>query len=88
MISEFENFLPLTGNLVFKEDYVFLRSEGNLTRLENDFKFIKRVVPDFPKNVFLSDHDLSNNLIRVAVTQRKDHIFSLANIFKLYHRIS
>lgn len=84
IFSEFEKFLSLFKGLVFEEDYVLLRSENNLTRLENDFKFIKRLVPNFPNEIFLSSDDLSSDLIRVAVNQRKEHIFNLGNVFKMY----
>jgi hypothetical protein len=87
LISELEIFSPIIDDLFFKEDYIFLRCDNNLTNLENDFKFIKRLIPNFPSNVFLSDYDLGSSLIRVAVNQRKEHVFNLVNVFKFSQKI-
>lgn len=86
LFSELESFSSLTNGVIFEEDFVLLRSENNLTKLENDFKFIKRLLPIFPENILHSQYELSNNLIRVAVNQRKEYIFNLGNIFRLYNK--
>lgn len=86
LLSEFELFNAYKDNLSFDEDYIILRSENNLTLLESDFRFIKRLIPSFPDDVLLSDYDLSNNLVRVAINQRREHVSNLGNLFKLYQK--
>lgn len=85
MFSLFKNFLSFQNELFF-DDNVVLRYDNNIVPLENLLGFIKRFIPFLPKEINLSNSDLRDNLVRLALEQRKERIFNLENMHIISNR--
>lgn len=79
-LSEFMNYSKSKKFLIFDEDMIVLKAEKNLTLLEKELGFVERVVPELPKDSYISDDLLKDNLIRAAFEQKKTHKLLTNNI--------
>ena len=82
LFSTLREFSFFSDKLIFNEDNILFKTDNNLTNLEKDFGFISRSFPDSPESFSFIDYDLEDKLIRVALSQRKEQIFSLGNSLK------
>jgi hypothetical protein len=80
--SELRAVLGFTGRLKFSDDQVILRGEDNLTLLEKELGFVDRLLPQLPKEFFVSDSLLGDVILRASVDQRRNSNSKLENIFK------
>lgn len=80
--SELKNVIGFKERLKFLDDQVILRGEDNLTLLEREVGFIDRLLPELPKEFFVSDYNLGDVILRASADQRRDYNVKLDNIFK------
>lgn len=71
VFSEFFNTFSLTTNVIFNKDFFILKSPDNLTWLERDLGFFTRSCPRALNEIYISDIDMSDDMIKSAVEQRK-----------------
>lgn len=81
IFSEFFYTLSLQTNIFFNKDYFTLRSPDNLTWLERDLGFFNRNFPRVLNDIYVSDIDMSDDIIRSAIEQRKLYKFRKISSF-------
>lgn len=84
---EFKNLFSIKEKLTFSDDFIMLKSENNLTLMENSLGFIERSFPKLPFDSFVSSRGLEDILIRTAFDQRKVESSKLFNILKRYKSV-
>lgn len=81
--DELSKFSKFENNLVFSEDLVVLRGENNLTALESSLGFIERSIPSLPNDVYISESELDDEILRTSFHQRRSYKLKIDNIYKL-----
>lgn len=69
--------------LNFSDDLIIMHGENNLTRLEADLGFIIRDVPYLPDDIFVSQANLNDKILRASFDQRRDYKTKIMNMFHL-----
>lgn len=82
LYCELKDLTNFKSHLVFLDDLIILHGQNNLTVIENELKFIERKIPNLPENIFVSDYNLKDLIIRAAIDQRKAQSLKVENIFK------
>lgn len=84
VFSEFHNNMVSMGKVYHENDLVIFPGCKNLTCLEEEFGFFVRTFPKMRKPLVMNDVDLQDDVIKLAVQQRKSydlHLHSLSNSF-------
>lgn len=82
LYDEFSRFLSIKDKLVFSEDQIVLHGEDNLTVLENSIKFVERFFPGLPNEVYISDNQLEDDILRTSFDQQRAYRLKLDKIYK------
>nr|YP_010700503.1 putative group II intron reverse transcriptase/maturase mat5 [Strombomonas costata]WCH63641.1 putative group II intron reverse transcriptase/maturase mat5 [Strombomonas costata] len=83
VLSELRHATGFDGKFLIHDDSIVLNCDSNLTLVENEFLFIRRTLPELPKDVFISDYELKDGILRAAIEQRRNYNSKLHNIFKV-----
>lgn len=84
---EFRNLFAIENKLSFSDDFAVLKSDNNLTLMENNLGFIERLLPKFSFDMVVSPTDLEDILIRTAFDQKKLQTLKMNNTFNSYKGI-
>lgn len=71
VFSEFFNALSFQTGVSFDRDFFVLKTPDNLTWLERDLGFFSRSFPKVLSDIYVSDIDMGDDMIRSAIEQRK-----------------
>lgn len=82
LFNELEKFLDSNGRLNFSDDQIILKDDKNLTFLEKSLGFVCRDTPSLPDQVFVSNNDLNDPVLRASFEQRKDYRTKIENIYR------
>lgn len=85
--KEIKDLLVFNKLLDFSPDNIIIKGESNLVLLEKEIGFIKRDLPIPPKDIFVSDNDLDDVLLRSALDQRRKYKFKLDNIYTIDNKL-
>lgn len=84
--DELRSFLFFKESLDFSDDLIIMQGENNLTNLEKNLAFIIRNVPNLPSDVFLSETNFNDQILRTAYDQRKEYKTKLEKMYKLAYK--
>jgi hypothetical protein len=80
-------YYEMKGLIGFKQiinctmDNIILKTSDNLVSLEKELGFIKRDFPNLPADMFVSDKELDDTLLRVALDQRRRYKMRFENTY-------
>lgn len=78
---ELKDLVDSSGFINFNTDGITLKSDDNLVLLEKELSFIKRNIPDIPREVFIAGSKLDDVLLRTAIEQRREYKLSFGNVY-------
>ena len=82
LFSEFHVNMVSNCKVCHQNDFVFFPNSRNLTSLEEELGFFVRSFPKMPKDLLINDFDLHDDIIKLAVQQRKSYNFHLTSLYK------
>nr|AEW12983.2 maturase [Strombomonas acuminata] len=82
IFAELKDIINFTDNLLHDDSIVLQNTNDNLTLVEKELVFIRRSLPELPKEIFISDYELKDGILRAAIEQRKTYSLKLQNIFR------
>jgi hypothetical protein len=81
VFSEFMNSLLLNTKVSHEKDFVFFQNKTNLISLEEELGFFVRPFPKISKDFFVDNLNLKDDIIRLAVDQRKSYNVKLKEFY-------
>ena len=83
VFSEFFNTFFFQNKVSFEKDCFILKNQDNLTTLEQELGFFSRDFPKVLNNVYISDSQLGDDIIRGALEQRKLYNLRMKSSIKI-----
>lgn len=71
----------VSNQIVFSSDNVFLKNTNNLTLLEKELGFIRRLAPVIPSDYLFSEFCFYDSILKASLFQRKLYKEKLINVF-------